>query len=88
MTRHLAVAVQQGDTVTGTEPAFEIGGQLYAAGDRVRFPRAATRKDRARIYEITEAGVDGITVEVDGCRYQISGGDIDVIGITHAEECT
>ncbi|MFJ7895907.1 hypothetical protein [Streptomyces anthocyanicus] len=68
------------------EPVFEIGGQRHEAGDRVRFPRAATRKDRARIYEITETGVDGITAEADGCRYQLSRADIAAIGIEHAEE--
>ncbi|MEF9521294.1 MULTISPECIES: hypothetical protein [unclassified Streptomyces] len=68
------------------EPVFEIGGQQYAPGDRVWFPRAATRKDRARIYEITEAGIDGITAEADGCRYQLSRGNIDAIGIQHADE--
>lgn len=86
MTRHLAVEVQQGDTVTGTEPVFEIGGQRYEVGDRVRFPRAATRKDRDRVYEITEAGPDGVTAEVDGCTYQLSRGDIAAIGIAHADE--
>ncbi|CAM5394678.1 hypothetical protein STENM36S_06385 [Streptomyces tendae] len=67
------------------QPVFEIGGQQYCAGDQVRFPRAATRKDRARIYDITEAGPGGITAEVDGCRYQLSRGDIAAIGITHAD---
>ncbi|MEU1043948.1 hypothetical protein ABZ400_02175 [Streptomyces sp. NPDC005897] len=67
------------------QSVFEIGGRRYTAGDRVRFPSAATRKDRDRIYEITEAGVDGITVEADGCRYQLSRGDIGVIGIQHAD---
>ncbi|WP_437031593.1 hypothetical protein [Streptomyces sp. enrichment culture] len=62
---------------------FEIGGQRYEAGDRVRFPRAATRKDRTRVYEITEAVPGGITAEADGCRYQLSRGDIAAIGITH-----
>jgi hypothetical protein len=70
-----------------TEPAeFEIDGQRYTAGHRVRFPHAATRKNRARIYEITEAGPDGITAEVDGCRYQLSRGDIAAIGIVHADQ--
>lgn len=68
------------------EPGFEIDSQRYTAGDRVRFPRAATRKNRARIYEITEAGADGITAEVDGCQYQLSRHDIGVIGIQHADE--
>ncbi|MEU9218886.1 hypothetical protein AB0D47_20320 [Streptomyces sp. NPDC048376] len=68
------------------EPVFEIGGQRYEAGDRVRFPRAATRKDRARIYEITEAGPGGITAEADGCTYQLSRGDIAAIGIAHADQ--
>lgn len=68
------------------QTVFEIDGQRYGAGDRVRFPHAATRRDRARIYEIAEAGVDGITAEADGCRYQLSRGDIAVIGIQHAEE--
>ena len=67
------------------EPGFEYDGQQYAAGDRVRFPRAATRWNRARIYEITEAGVDGITAEADGCTYQLSRGDIAAIGIMHAD---
>lgn len=65
------------------KPVFEIGGQRYEAGDRVRFPGAATRKDRARNYEITEAGPGGVTAEADGCRYQLSRGDIDAIGIMH-----
>jgi hypothetical protein len=65
---------------------FEIDGRRYAVGAGVRFPRAATRKDRDRVYEITEAGPDGITAEVDGCRYQISRGDIAVIGIQNADE--
>lgn len=68
------------------EPVFEIGGERYEAGDRVRFPRAATRKDRDRVYEITEAGPDGITASVDGCTYQLSRGDIAAIGITHADQ--
>ncbi|MFH8531520.1 hypothetical protein ACH4GE_24255 [Streptomyces tendae] len=68
------------------EPVFEIDGQRYEAGDRVRFPRAATRKDRDRTYEITEAGAGGITAEADGCRYQLSRGDIAAIGITHADQ--
>ncbi|WHM30219.1 hypothetical protein OH540_09310 [Streptomyces sp. BPPL-273] len=72
--------------MTGTEPAFEIDGRRYTAGDRVRFPRAATRKDRDRVYEITAAGVDGITAEVDGCTYQLSRSDIGVIGIEHADQ--
>ncbi|WP_432130621.1 hypothetical protein [Streptomyces tendae] len=68
------------------QPVFEIGGQQYEAGDRVRFPRAGMRRNRARIYEITEAGAGGITAEAEGCRYQLSRGDIDAIGIEHAEE--
>ncbi|MFF6966281.1 hypothetical protein ACFY9G_23300 [Streptomyces anthocyanicus] len=68
------------------QTVFEIDGQRYGAGDRVRFPHAATRKDRDRIYEITEAGIDGITAEADGCRYQLSRGNIDAIGIQHADE--
>lgn len=71
--------------MTGTEPAFKIDGRRYAAGDRVRFPNAATRKDRDRIYEITAAGADRITAEADGCTYQLSRDDIGVIGITHAD---
>ncbi|MFD7465130.1 hypothetical protein [Streptomyces tendae] len=68
------------------QPVFEIGGQRYEAGDRVRFPRAGMRRNQARIYEITEADADGITAEAEGCRYQLSRGDIGVIGIMHAEE--
>ncbi|MFK4801660.1 hypothetical protein ACI3K5_23635 [Streptomyces sp. MPA0124] len=56
------------------------------AGDRVRFPRAGMRRNQARIYEITEAGPGGITAEADGCRYQLSQGDIAAIGIMHADE--
>ena len=68
------------------EPGFEYNGQQYAAGDRVRFPCAVTRKDRDRVYEITEVGPDGIHAEVDGCRYQLSRGDVRIIGIQHADE--
>ncbi|WP_406227361.1 hypothetical protein [Streptomyces anthocyanicus] len=68
------------------QTVFEIDGQQYAAGDRVRFPSAATRKDRDRVYEITEAGPGGITAEADGCTYQLSRGDIAAIGITHADQ--
>ncbi|MFF0588436.1 hypothetical protein ACFYWD_20965 [Streptomyces sp. NPDC003781] len=67
------------------EPVFEIGGQRYEAGDRVRFPRAGLRWNQTRVYEITEAGAGGITAEADGCRYQLSRGDIAAIGITHAD---
>lgn len=68
------------------EPVFEIGGQQYEAGDRVRFPHAATRKDQTRVYEITAAGPGGITATADGCTYQLSRNDIGVIGIQHADE--
>ncbi|WP_282084011.1 hypothetical protein [Streptomyces tendae] len=74
------------DTEPRTEPAFEIDGRRYSAGDRVRFPNAATRKDQTRVYEITAAGADGITASVDGCTYQLSRGDIGVIGIEHADQ--
>ncbi|MBZ6207528.1 hypothetical protein KVH31_13570 [Streptomyces olivaceus] len=72
--------------MTGTEPVFEIGGQRYAAGDRVRFPNAGMRDNQTRVYEITAAGADRITAEADGCTYQLSRGDIGVIGIKHADE--
>ncbi|WP_416476968.1 hypothetical protein [Streptomyces sp. LKA04] len=72
--------------MTGTEPVFEIDGRRYTPGDRVRFPNAATRKNRARVYEITDAGADRITAEADGCTYQLSRGDIAAIGITHADQ--
>ncbi|MFD5221376.1 hypothetical protein ACFWMH_27425 [Streptomyces tendae] len=68
------------------EPVFEIGGQRYEAGDRVRFPRAGMRWNRKCVYEITEAGPGGITAEADGCRYQLSRGDIAVICIMHADQ--
>ncbi|MGX1254179.1 hypothetical protein RKD48_006690 [Streptomyces ambofaciens] len=68
------------------EPVFDVDGQQYAPGDRVRFPRAGMRRNRARIYEITEAGPGGITAETDGCRYQLSRGDIAAIGIAHADQ--
>ncbi|MFE0794762.1 hypothetical protein [Streptomyces mutabilis] len=68
------------------EPVFEIGGQRYSAGDRVRFPRAGMRWNRECVYEIAEAGLDGITAEVDGCTYQLSRGDIAGIGIMHADQ--
>lgn len=68
------------------EPVFEIGGQRYAPGDRVRFPRAGLSWNQTRVYEITETGPDGITAEVDGCTYQLSRSDIAAIGITHADQ--
>lgn len=68
------------------QPVFEIGGQRYVPGGRVRFPRAGLSWNRDRIYEITEAGPGGITAEVDGCRYQLSRGDIAAIGIEHADQ--
>lgn len=68
------------------QPVFEIGGQRYAPGDRVRFPRAGMSWNQTRIYEITEAGPGGITAEADGCTYQLSRGDIAAIGITHADQ--
>ncbi|MCM8552305.1 hypothetical protein [Streptomyces sp. STCH 565 A] len=74
------------DTEPRTEAAFDIDGRRYAAGDRVRFPNAGQRSNRARIYEITEAGVGGITTEAGGCRYQLSRGDIEAIGITPADQ--
>ncbi|MBZ6102713.1 hypothetical protein [Streptomyces olivaceus] len=74
------------DTEPRTEAAFEAGGQQYAAGDRVRFPRAGMRRNRKCVYEITEASPGGITTEADGCRYQLSRGDIAAIGIMHADQ--
>ncbi|MFC8065499.1 hypothetical protein [Streptomyces sp. NPDC057293] len=68
------------------QPAFEIDGQRYTAGDRVRFPNAGMRDNQARVYEITAAGADGITAEADGCTYQLSRGDIAAIGIEHADQ--
>ncbi|MEU4051257.1 hypothetical protein AB0F09_18920 [Streptomyces olivaceus] len=65
---------------------FEIGGQQYAPGDRVRFPRAGMRSNQTRVYEITEASPEGITAEAGGCTYQLSRGDITAIGITHADQ--
>ncbi|MGW6218392.1 hypothetical protein ACWF8U_00790 [Streptomyces olivaceus] len=72
--------------MTGTEPAFEIDGRRYSAGDWVRFPNAGMRDNQTRVYEITAAGPGGITAEADGCTYQLSRGDIGVIGIKHADE--
>lgn len=69
----------------GAEPVFDIGGQQYAAGDRVRFPNAGMPSNQDRVYEITEAGPGGITAEASGCRYQLSRGGIAAIGIMHAD---
>ncbi|MFH9812483.1 hypothetical protein ACH4NO_18045 [Streptomyces olivaceus] len=74
------------DTEPRTEPAFDIDGRRYAAGDRVRFPNAGMPSNQTRVYEITAAGPGGITAEADGCRYQLSRGDIAAIGITHAAQ--
>ncbi|WP_281946115.1 hypothetical protein [Streptomyces olivaceus] len=74
------------DTEPRTESAFDIDGRRYSAGGRVRFPNAGMRDNQTRVYDITAAGADRITAEADGCRYQLSRGDIGVIGIKHADE--
>lgn len=68
------------------ESVFEIQGEQFQTGDRVRFPNAGMRDNQTRVYEITAAGADRITAEADGCAYQLSRGDIAAIGIEHADQ--
>lgn len=64
---------------------FEIDGQQYTSGDRVRFERAGMRWNRARVYQITEATAYGLRITADGCNYTLSRADIASLGITRAD---
>lgn len=75
-----------GDDRPAGEPGFEMDGQQFAVGDRVCFPQAAIRKNRARVYEITETAADSIRVVADGCHYQLTRRTLAVLGIEHVEE--
>lgn len=68
------------------QPGFEMDGQRYEAGDLVCFPQAATRKNGARVYEITETAAHSIRVVADGCHYQLTRRTLAVLGIEHADQ--